>query len=81
MSSPFVANRRHTTSWSSARMFTQNDPAASICGHDDDPRSGKNATSGGSSDTDANEPTARPTGPLGAVAVTTVTPVGKWPST
>jgi hypothetical protein len=81
LSSPLAAKRRHTTSWSSARMFTQNEPAASIWGQDDEPRSGKNATRGGSSDTEANEPTASPTGPVAGAAVMTVTPVGKWPST
>lgn len=62
-------------------MLTQNDPAsrkpllvlASL------PR--KNPTSGGSSEIDAKEPMATPTGPVGAWAVTTVTPVGKLPST
>ena len=60
---PCEANRRHTSSWSSARTFTQKWPLASIFGHDDEPLSGKKPTSGGSSDTEANEPTARPTGP------------------
>ena len=43
-------------------MFTQNAPVASIFGHDVEPLSAKNPTSGGSSDTELNEPTARPTG-------------------
>src|ERR1700741_1144512 len=42
---------------------------------------GKNPTSGGSSDTEVNEPTVNPTGWPSTIAVTTVTPVGKWPST
>ena len=43
---------------------------------------GRNPTSGGSSDTEVNEPMVNPTGvPSAVVAVTTVTPVGKWPST
>jgi hypothetical protein len=41
----------------------------------------KNATSGGSSDTDANEPTDMPAGPSSPAAVITVTPVGKCPNT
>src|SRR5882724_2803484 len=45
-------------------------------------RSGRNATSGGSSETDVNEPTSIPTGaPSGSVAVMMQTPVGYWPST
>lgn len=40
-------------------------------------RPGKNATSGGSRDTEVNEPMTMPTGvPSGSFAVTTVTPVG-----
>ncbi len=62
-------------------MFTQNEPDASILGHDDELFPAKKATSGGSSDTDANDPTARPTGTPSEAAVITVTPVGKWPST
>ena len=41
----------------------------------------QNSTCGGSSESDANEPTAMPTGVPSAMAVMTVTPVGKWPST
>ena len=62
-------------------MFTQNDPVASILGQDEEPLSAKNPTSGGSSDTELNDPTASPTGPDSAAAVMTVTPVVKWPST
>ena len=62
-------------------MFTQNAPAASIFGQLEEFRAGKKATSGGSSDTEANDPTASPTGPSSVSAVITVTPVGKWPST
>ena len=42
---------------------------------------GKNPTNGGSSETDVNEPMVNPTGSPSTIAVTTVTPVGKWPST
>ena len=42
---------------------------------------GQNSTSGGSSDSDANEPMAMPTGTPSSMAVITVTPVGKCPST
>ena len=63
LSSPFEAKRRQTSSWSSARMFTQNAPGRldlrprrrALAGR-------RTPTSGGSSDTEQNEPTARPTG-------------------
>ena len=43
---------------------------------------GRKPTIGGSSDTDVNVPMVNPTGsPVAVVAVTTVTQVGKWPST
>src|SRR5436190_15856730 len=81
LSSPFEAKRRHTSSWASASTLTQKWPLASIFGHDDDPVAGKHATIGGSRETDANDPTASPTGPSDADAVTTVTPAVKCPST
>src|SRR3546814_12479923 len=62
-------------------MLTQKDPAASMRGHVLELRPAKKATSGGSSDTEAKEPTAMPTGPSPSSAGMTVTPVGKWPRT
>src|SRR3546814_11283234 len=62
-------------------MLTQKDPAAAMRGHVLELRPAKKATSGGSSDTEAKEPTAMPTGPSPSSAVMTVTPVGKWPRT
>src|SRR4051795_4974631 len=41
----------------------------------------QNSTSGGSSETDVNELAARPTGSSPSIAVITVMPVAKWPST
>ena len=77
MSSAFEENARQTASWSSARMFTQNAPESRNFGQLDDDLSGMNATSGGSSDTDVNDPTAMPAyPPSGSAAVTTQTPVG-----
>src|SRR5688572_21695212 len=82
LSATFEAKRRHTDSWSSPRMFTQNDPACAIRGQVLELLSGKKATSGGSRETLVNEPTTMPAGgPSGGVAVTTHTPVGYWPST
>src|SRR3954451_22549046 len=77
LSAPLLANTRQMSSWSSPRMFTQNAPADSMRGQLDEALPGKNATSGGSSETDENEPMARPAGsPSSPMAVTTTTPVG-----
>src|ERR1700731_1860683 len=77
LSPPLTANFRHRSSWSKLRMLMQNDLAALILGKLLDFLVGRNATMGGSSDTEVNEPTAIPTGsPSGPTAVTTVTPVG-----
>jgi hypothetical protein len=63
-------------------MFTQNFPADSMRGQLDDDLPGQKPTSGGSSDTEKKDPTARPTGcSPSAWAAMTVTPVGKWPRT
>lgn len=78
MSAPLWANARLTCSWSSASALAQNTPASRILGHDDDVLAMLKVTSGGSSERDANEPMAVPTGPGDA---TTTTPVGKWPIT
>src|SRR5919202_4533028 len=61
-STPWVANVRDSASWSSARMLTQNVPTTCSIGHVDDDRDTQNATRGGSSDTDVNELTAKPSG-------------------
>src|ERR1700730_17544866 len=79
--SPLEAKRRHTCSWSAASMLTQNRPTERILGQLLEVRSGKNATSGGFSETDVNEPTAIPASNSSAAAVTTHTPVGYCPST
>jgi hypothetical protein len=82
LSAPFVANARHTGSWLAESTFTQKEPEARILGKLEDPLSGKKASSGGTSDTDVNEPTAIPAGrPCGSIPVTTTTPVGNRPST
>src|SRR3954453_5283995 len=78
LSPPFIANARQTDSCSAPRMLTQNDPESRNFGHDDELLSGMNATSGGSSDTDENDPTAIPAGlPSASLRVTTGYPVGK----
>ena len=62
-------------------MFTQNFPASRMPGQLDELCPAQNPTSGGSRETEKNEPTARPTRSLPLPAVMTVTPVGKCPST
>src|SRR5580704_9630901 len=77
-----TAKERHTASWSAARTLTQNLPISRMCGNVEDFLAGRNATSGGSRETEVNEPTTMPCGvPSGSHAVATATPVGKWPST
>ena len=61
--------------------LTQKLPTDAIRSQRSDVVIGRNPTSGGSSDTDVNEPMVNPTGSPSTIAVTTVTPVGKWPST
>src|SRR5919201_6921837 len=68
---------RQRPSWPAASTFTQKAPLAMILGQVVEERPGKNATSGGSRDTEVNEPMTMPVGvPSGVLAVTTVTPVG-----
>src|SRR5580692_8690096 len=82
LSPPLAAKRLQTDSWSAPRMLTQKAPARSTFGQLVDDLSGKNATIGGSSDTDVNEPMTSPAGPVsGSIAVTTQTPVGYCPRT
>ena len=82
LSPPLDANARQTCSWSSASTLMQTAPASRIFGKLVDTWVGRNATRGGSSDTEVNDPTAIPTGPFSScMAVTTTTPVGKWPRT
>ena len=77
-----AAKRLQTDSWSAPRMLTQKEPARSTFGQLVEDLSGKNATIGGSSDTDVNEPMTIPAGPVsGWTAVTTHTPVGYCPRT
>ena len=76
LSSAFDESALQTVCWPSARTLTQKWPAAAILGQVVEARSGKNATSGGSSDTDVNDPTIIPTGPYSLDAVTAQTPVG-----
>src|SRR3954466_731762 len=60
LSPPRIAKARHTDSCSAPRMLTQNDPESLNRGQLDELLSGMNATSGGSSETEVNDPTAMP---------------------
>ena len=68
-------------SWCSSSTFTMKWPARWMRGQVLDDFAAQNSTSGGSSDTDVNEFAAMPTGSSPSIAVMTVMPVAKWPST
>ena len=88
-SSASLAKRQHSSTWSSARMFTQNAPLGPISCQLSEVKAGRKPTSGGSRETEVNDPMVSPDGlggwsepgGGGTSPVTTVTPVGKWPST
>ena len=76
-SSCLRAKARQTSCWPEVSTLAQNAPASRILAQLDDLRSGRKATSGGSSDTEVKVPTTMPTGsPSVGVAVMRVTPVG-----
>ncbi|AKA09143.1 hypothetical protein SAZ_38310 [Streptomyces noursei ZPM] len=78
LSPPVTANCRHRSSWSAARTFTANRPAALIFGQVVDVPAGQKHTSGGSRETEENDWTAMPAGwPSDWIAVITATPVQK----
>src|SRR4051794_41530335 len=82
LSPPFSAKARQTDSCSAPRMLTQNAPDSRNFGHDDELLSGMNATSGGASGTDGDEPTAHPPGVSpAAVAVAAGAPGREGPET
>src|SRR5262245_30864681 len=88
-SSASFANLQHISTWSSARTLTQKPPLGPISCQLSEVNAGRKPTSGGSNETDVNEPIVRPDGfggrsePRGVATspVTTVTPVGKCPRT
>src|SRR5579871_2698055 len=75
LSVPDAANARQSSSWCSARTFTANIPADSICGQLVDVLPGQASTSGGSIDNAANAWHVNPLGPPSPLAVMIVTPV------
>ncbi len=81
LSAPLTANPRHSAPWSAPRTFTQNAPARAMRGQVVDVRATMKVTSGGFSESEAKDWQAKPVGPSVSRAVTTVTPLAKWPST
>src|SRR5271165_7384392 len=81
LSGSLEPNRAETSACFSCRMFTQNRPLASIACHERDTLVGQNSTSGGSSDSAANDWQANPTGTPSCMVVITVIPVQNWPNT
>ena len=74
-------NRADTSFCFSCSTLTQNFPLASIACHDRDTLVGQNSTSGGSSDSAANDWQAKPTGASSCTVVMMVMPVQNCPST
>ncbi len=74
-------NRAETSFCFSCSTLTQNRPVASIAFQDRDTLVGQNNTSGGSSDSAANDWQAKPTGASSCTVVITVMPVQNCPST
>ena len=70
-----------SSSCSAASTFTQNAPTSRIRGQVVEVRAGAKLTSGGSSDSDANDWQVKPSGPSGPAAVITTIPDTKCPST
>src|SRR6478735_6717239 len=81
LSGSFEPNRAETSFCFSCRMLTQKCPLASMACQDLDTLVGQNSTSGGSSDSAANDWHANPTGASSSMVVMIVMPVQNWPST
>src|ERR1700710_1946564 len=81
LSGSLEPNRAETGFWPSVSILTQNWPLASMAFHDRDTLVGQNSTSGGSSDSAANDWQANPIGTSSCIVVITVMPVQNWPST
>src|ERR1700735_795959 len=81
LSPPLVPKIRASSRWPAASTLAHRCPDRAIRGQVADDLPGQNSTSGGSSDTAANDWQAKPAGPCPSAVVITVTPVQKWPST
>ena len=81
LSGSLEPNRAETSFCFSCSTLTQKCPLASMACQDRDTLVGQNSTSGGSSDSAANDWQAKPTGASSCMVVMTVMPVQNWPST
>src|ERR1700735_1816114 len=81
LSGSFEPKRAETCCWLSVNTLTQNFPLASMAFQDRDTLVGQNSTSGGSSDSAANDWQAKPTATSSCTVVMMVMPVQNWPST
>src|ERR1700727_2285104 len=81
LSGSLEPNRAETCFWPSVSTLTQNRPLDSMAFQDRDTLVGQNNTSGGSSDSAANDWQAKPTGTSSCTVVMMVMPVQNWPST
>src|ERR1700739_1793193 len=81
LSGSFDPNRADTSFCFSVSTWTQNRPLASMPFHDRDTFVGQNSTSGGSSDSAANDWQAKPIGASACTGGMVVIPVPKWPRT
>src|SRR5215211_6460484 len=81
LSGSFEPNLADTSFCFSVSTFTQNRPLAAMACQDFDTFVGQKSTSGGSSDSAANDWHAKPTGPSSRMVVITVMPVQNCPST
>jgi len=71
LSGPLVPNRRASSRCPSASTLAQKNPAAAMRGHVADDRPGQDTTSGGSSDSAANDWHAKPASPPASTVVIT----------
>src|SRR3954452_17384986 len=81
LSTPRLAIWLDSSAWSAARKLTQNLPERWIDGQAREVLAGMNSTSGGLSETEANDWQVRPTGAPPLTAVTTRTPAADPPRT
>src|ERR1700731_3028902 len=81
LSGSFDPNRADTSFCFSVSTLTQNRPLASIAFQDRETLVGQNSTSGGSSDSAANDWQAKPIGASSCTAVMMVIPVQNCPIT
>ena len=75
------ANRRESSPWSARRMLTAKRRRSRDDGSVRDVLSKHTSSSSGSSESDVTALVVMPAGPSEPLAVTTATPVGKWPMT